>query len=161
MKTANFAQMNCSIAQTLSAIGEHWTLMILRDVFFGLSRFDEFHQSLGIARNILSARLKSLVREGILERHPVHEDGRGFAYHLTDKGLDLQPILLAMTQWGDRWKGAPEGVRIEFIDRKSRQPIRALGPISEDGQALQPVDIRARPGPGFGSGDRIGKLKGN
>lgn len=160
MKTAGFAKMNCSLAQTLSAVGGHWTLLILRDVFFGLSRFDEFQQSLGIARNILSQRLKSLVAEGILERTRVAGDGRGFAYHLTDRGRDLQPVLLAMTQWGDRWKGSPEGTRIEFIDRLGRQPIRTMRPISQDGRTLQPEEIRARPGPGFGENGRIGRLRG-
>ena len=161
MKTSKFSQMNCSLAQTLDVIGERWTLLILRDVFFGLSRFDEFQQSLGIARNILSERLKLLVSESILVRRPVPGDGRRFAYYLSDKGRDLQPILLAMTQWGDRWKGSPAGTRIEFIDRKSRQPIRTMRPQAADGRNLEPEDIRARAGPGLGSQDHIGRLKGN
>lgn len=159
MKSVPFDEMNCSLAQTLSVIGERWTLLILRDIFFGLSRFDELQQNLGIARNILSERLKALVAEGILERRPLPEDGRGFAYQLTEKGRDLQPILLAMTQWGDRWRGNPGGTRVEFIDRQSRQPIRPLRPVSAEGLPLEPEEIRARPGPGFGARDSIGRLR--
>ncbi len=161
MKSTRFNEMNCSLAQTLDVIGGRWTLLILRDVFFGLSRFDEFQQSLAIARNILSERLKLLVSEGILVRERLDSDGRGWAYYLSDKGRDLQPVLLALTQWGDRWKGNPLGTRIEFIDRESRQPIRTLRPQSADGRTLEPKDIRARAGPGLGIDDRIGRLKGS
>ena len=96
MKLKAFDHMNCSLAQTLDVIGERWTLLIVRDAFFGIRRFDQFQRNLGIARNILATRLSQLVDEGILERRPT-DDSR-HEYVLTDKGLDLHPVLLAMIQ---------------------------------------------------------------
>src|SRR5574337_1401356 len=115
MKLKSFDHMNCSLALTLDVIGERWTLLILRDAFFGTKRFEEFQRGLGIARNILTSRLNRLVDEGILERRPA-EAGR-YEYVLTDKGLELQPVLLAMTHWGDRHKPHVKGKRVVFVAR--------------------------------------------
>ena len=147
MKLKSYSDMDCSLAQTLEIVGERWTLLILRDAFFGVSRFEQFQRRLGVARNILSARLATLVEAGILERRALTEGGRRAEYHLTDKGRDLQPALLALTQWGDRWyPGAHPGPRIEFVDRETQQPIRELRPLAADGRELAPRDVRARPG---------------
>lgn len=147
MKLKSYRDMDCSLAQTLEVIGERWTLLILRDAFFGVRRFDVFQKRLGIARNILSARLSRLVEEGILERRALTEGGRRAEYHLTDKGRDLQPALLALTQWGDRWyPGEHEGPRIEFVDRETLTPIRRVRPIAADGRELSTQEIRARSG---------------
>lgn len=147
MKLKSYSEMDCSLAQTLEVVGERWTLLILRDAFFGIRRFEQFQKRLGIARNILSARLATLVEAGILERRSLTEGGRRAAYHLTDKGRDLQPALLALTQWGDRWyPGSHAGPRIEFVDGETQQPIRPLRPVAADGRELEPREIRARPG---------------
>jgi DNA-binding HxlR family transcriptional regulator len=157
MKYKSFGHMNCSLAQTLSVIGERWTLLILRDAFFGAKRFGQFERSLGIAKNILTARLNMLVDEGILEKRDSAE-GAHPEYVLTRKGLDLQPILLAMTHWGDKYKADARGDRLVFVERASGRPIRRMSAVSEDGRSLQPRDVQARPGPaleGKGSfGDR-------
>ncbi len=137
--------MNCSLAQTLQVVGERWTLLILRDAFFGCRRFDEFQKRLGIARNILTIRLKQLVDEGILQRTAVN--GGRFEYTLTDKGYDLQPVLLAMTQWGDRHKPNPKGARLQFIDRATALPIAAIAVHGSDGRVLDPRDVKAVLGP--------------
>ena len=137
--------MNCSLAQTLEVIGERWTLLILRDAFFGVRRFDDFQRDLGIARNILAARLKRLVGEGILERRR-GEDGRS-EYVLTDRGLDLQPVLLSMTHWGDKHKPHPKGKRVVFVDRATNQPIAPMSARSADGRALAPREIKGMAGP--------------
>jgi DNA-binding HxlR family transcriptional regulator len=143
MKLKSFADMNCSLAQTLEVIGERWTLLILRDAFFGAKRFEQFQKSLGVARNILSARLKSLVDEGILEKRAI--DGGRFEYLLTDKGLDLQPVLLSMTHWGDRYKPASNGGgRPVFIERATGEPIAKMAVHAGDGRVLNPRDIKAR-----------------
>jgi DNA-binding HxlR family transcriptional regulator len=147
MKLKSFDHMNCSLAQTLDVIGERWTLLILRDAFFGIRRFDQFQRDLGIARNILAARLKRLVDEGILERRPT-DDSR-HEYVLTDKGLDLQPVLLAMTHWGDRYKPNPKGDRVVFVERATGKPISRMGVRSQEGLTLGPREIKAVPGPGF------------
>ena len=146
MKYKSFDHMNCSLAQTLSVIGERWTLLILRDAFFGAKRFSQFERSLGIAKNILTARLNMLVDEGILEKRDSAE-GAHAEYVLTRKGLDLQPILLAMTHWGDTYKADARGDRLVFVERASGKPIRRMSAVSEDGRALQPRDVQARPGP--------------
>lgn len=149
MKLKTFDHLNCSLAQTLSVIGEHWAMLIVRDVFFGLRRFDQFQRDLGIARNVLSERLKRLVDEGILEKtYP--NDGHP-EYRLTDKGLALQPILLAMTHWGDQYKPNPKGKRLVFVDRRDHKPIRSMAVYASDGRKLRPREIMARPGPGFHS----------
>lgn len=145
MKLKSFEHFNCSLAQTLSVIGEHWTLLIIRDAFFGLRRFAQFHKSLGISRNILSDRLKKLVQEGVLEKSegPGHPE-----YRLTEKGIALQPILIAMTQWGESYMPHPNGERIVFVDRQNGKPIKPMGIHAEDGRRLKPQDIKTRLGPG-------------
>jgi DNA-binding HxlR family transcriptional regulator len=146
MKLKSFDHMNCSLAQTLDVIGERWTLLILRDAFFGRKRFEEFQKNLGIARNILTSRLNRLVEEGILDKRPV-EAGR-FEYVLTPKGLDLQPVLLAMTHWGDRHKPNAKGKRIVFVERATGEPIAPMAVHSSDGRVLAPREIKGVPGPG-------------
>ena len=144
--------MNCSLAQTLEVIGERWTLLILRDAFFGVRRFDDFQSDLGIARNILAARLKRLVDEGILERRS-GEGGRG-EYALTERGLDLQPVLLSMTHWGDKHKPHPKGKRVVFVDRATNQPIAPMSARAADGRALAPREIKGVAGPAL-AGRRV------
>ena len=146
MKLKSFDNMNCSLALTLDVIGERWTLLILREAFFGKKRFEEFQKGLGIARNILSSRLNRLVSEGIFEKRPA-EAGR-FEYVLTAKGLELQPVLLAMTHWGDRHKAHEKGERVIFVERATGEPIAPMAVRSADGRVLGPREVRATPGPG-------------
>src|SRR5262245_18626881 len=146
MKLKSFKHMNCSLAQTLEVIGERWTLLILRNAFFGIRRFDDFQKDLGIARNILATRLGRLVDEGVLEKRSI--DGGRAEYVLTEKGLDLQPVMLAMTHWGDKYKPHPRGDRIVFVERTTNQPIARMSAMSRDGRALKPRDIKGIPGPG-------------
>lgn len=148
MKLKTFEHFNCSLAQTLSVIGEHWTMLIIRDAFFGIRRFDQFQQDLGIARNVLSDRLKKLVKAGVLEK--TVEPGCT-EYRLTEKGLALQPIMIAMTHWGDTYLPHPDGQRITFVDRRDGKPIRKMGVYAADGRRLKPKEIKARSGPGLRS----------
>lgn len=156
MKLKSFDHLNCSLAQTLSIIGEHWTLLVIRDVFFGLRRFDQFQKSLGIARNVLSDRLRKLVDAGILEK-----SGSGHReYRLTEKGLELQPILLAMTHWGDKHLPHPDGKRITFVDRRDSRPVRQMAVYAADGRRLKAKDVKARPGPAFGAPAQVSPVLG-
>src|SRR5205823_14777410 len=98
----DYAGQNCSIAGTLELIGERWTLLVLRDAFLGVRRFDDFQRDLGVARNVLAARLGRLVDEGVLERVAYQERPERFEYRLTEKGLDLWPVLATLMQWGDQ-----------------------------------------------------------
>jgi len=148
MKYKSFSHMNCSLAQTLEVIGERWTLLILRDIFFGARRFGQFEKNLGVAKNILTSRLNRLVEEGILIKRGSDESAHA-EYRLTEKGLDLQPVLLSMTHWGDQYKANPKGKRLIFIDRETGQAIRRMSAVSKDGRNLKPKDVKARPGPGL------------
>ena len=115
MRRASFEAMNCSIARSLEVIGEWWTFLILRDAFFGITRFEEFQERLGIARNVLSARLDTLVEHGVMERR-VYDEPRGRSdYKLTDKGKALWPVLTTLRQWGDEWVVGAEAAPIEMV----------------------------------------------
>ncbi|MEM8594564.1 MAG: helix-turn-helix domain-containing protein [Pseudomonadota bacterium] len=137
--------MNCSIAQTLEIIGERWTLLILRDAFRGSVRFQDF-LSIGMSRNVLTQRLKTLVNESIFEKHPI--DGRASQYLLTSKGRDLLPILLSITHWGDQHMAHPKGLRSICVEKKTDQPIAPMSPYSTDGRALSLSEIVLKSGPG-------------
>ena len=103
MLNRDYEGQNCSIARALEVVGERWTLLIIRDVLLGLHRFDEFQESLGIARNVLTDRLNRLVEEGIFERVRYSERPERFEYRLTQKGRDLNVALAALRQWGDEY----------------------------------------------------------
>ena len=102
----DYANQNCSIAGTLELVGERWTLLILRDAFLGVRRFDEFQRNLGVARNVLQSRLERLVDEGLLRRELYQERPERFEYRLTRKGVDLWPVLVALMKWGDRYSAS-------------------------------------------------------
>ena len=147
MKHTSFKDMNCSLAQSLEIVGERWSLLIIRDAAFGIRRFDDIQKSLGIARNILTQRLSKLTNEGILVK------ARGKAgrmeYQLTDKGWDLQPLLLSLFQWGEKYQPHPEGERMCFVDSTSGNPIQPMAVRSSDGRLLKSADVWAKRGPGL------------
>jgi DNA-binding HxlR family transcriptional regulator len=142
--------MNCSIARALEVIGEWWTMLILREAFLGTRRFHEFQRNLGIARNILSARLKKLVVRGILERRAGPAGSRRFEYRLTEKGRAFFPVLMALMQWGDRFAACAGGAPVRVVDRVSGDEISELQVVSRDGRTLRPSDVTMVPGPGAG-----------
>ena len=157
MKYKSLSHMNCSLAQTLEVIGERWTLMILRDAFFGAKRFRQFEQSLGISKNILTTRLNQLVDDGIMEKRP-SPDGAHQEYLLTDRGYDLQPVLLSIMHWGDKHKANPAGDRLVFVERGTGKPIRPMSAVSNDGRTLSGREIKATAGPGLDDTER-GRLE--
>lgn len=144
MRRTSFSDMSCSIARCLEQVGDWWTLLIVREAFFGTRRFGEFQSHLGIAPNVLSARLHGLVQHGILQAVAQSENGRVLDYRLTDKGRDLFPIVIAMLQWGDRHAPAPEGPPVQIVDRENGRAIAALQVRSDDGRVLQARDVRVR-----------------
>ena len=147
MRRKTFAHMNCSIARALEQIGEWWTFLIVREALMGTRRFDQFQRNLGIARNILAARLKKLVTRGILERTVAPDDARHFEYRLTEKGRALFPVLMALREWGDRWVVGPGRVPVLVVDRVNAQPIE-VRVTSRDGRPIEWLDARMLPGPG-------------
>lgn len=148
MKKVSFADVHCSVAQSLEVIGEWWTLLILRDAFLGVTRFDDFASRLGIARNVLAARLDTLVENDVLARVPYDEARGRYDYRLTDKGRALLPVLTAIRQWGDEWilgeRNAP--VVVEHTD--CGKITNAVLTCSECGEELTSRTVRARRGPG-------------
>lgn len=149
MRRASFADMNCSIARSLEIIGEWWTPLILRDAFFGISRFDDFQSRLGIARNILSARLDTLVDTGVMERRTYDEARNRSDYVLTDKGRALWPVLTALRQWGDEWLLGAGNQPIELEHLSCGARTIATPTCSECGEALRIEDVKPVAGPGL------------
>ena len=141
-------ELNCSIANALELIGEWWTILILREAFFGTRRFEDFQQHLGIARNILTARLRKLCDSGVLERVPIKEGAKRHEYKLTQMGRDLQPTLIALTQWGDRWLHTTDGAPVKFVERATGEEIADVTILTKDGRELEPRDMSLVAGPG-------------
>ncbi len=148
MRKASFAAMPCSLAQALDVVGEWWTLLIVRDAFFGVTRFEDFARRLGIARNVLAARLDKLVDEGVLERVPYDEARARFDYHLTPKGRGLLPVLTALRQWGDEWVTGPGNEPIAFEHEGCGGRVRASVVCGDCGAPVDARTTRVRPGPG-------------
>lgn len=148
MPRQSFADVDCSVAQAAQQVGDKWTLVILRDAFNGITRFDEFARHLGVASNVLAARLHALVEAGILQRRPVAGDGRAVDYKLTAKGFDLFPLVVFLQQWGERWMPKPQGERVAVVDRLSGRPVRPVQVLDAAGQALSAHDTHCRIGQG-------------
>lgn len=114
MRRTDFSQFHCSLGRALDIIGDLWTPLIIRDLALGLDQFDQFAQDLGISRNLLTIRLRALVKNGVLERIPYNERPLRWRYQLTSKGRALIPILTALTAWGDEWAGDGKGPPMKF-----------------------------------------------
>jgi DNA-binding HxlR family transcriptional regulator len=136
----------CSIARSLELIGERWTILIIRDAFLGVRRFDDFQRSLGIARNVLQGRLERLVGSEILERVRYQEHPNRFEYRLTEKGLDLWPVVVALLAWGDRHL-APAGPPVMLEHRGCGGRVNDRRICESCGALLGPREVSARPGP--------------
>jgi DNA-binding HxlR family transcriptional regulator len=140
----------CSIARSLEVVGERWTLLIVRNLFLGLRRFDELQANLGIARNVLSARLEKLADAGIVETRQYSERPPRHEYVLTDKGRDLWPALVALMQWGDRHDPAPGGPPTVVIHRDCGGELDSHRVCTRCGKALELHHVQAQAGPGAG-----------
>jgi DNA-binding HxlR family transcriptional regulator len=147
VQRTSFKEMNCSVAQCLEVVGEWWSMLIVRDVFLGVSRFDRFQERLGISRNVLNQRLSRLVDAGVLVKVPYSEHPPRHDYRLTGMGRDLWPVLTAMRQWGDKY-GAPDGPPLQTIHVGCGQISDAVLTCSSCGETIGPRDVRAVPGPG-------------
>lgn len=146
VQRTSFEDMNCSVAQCLEIVGEWWSLLIVRDAFLGVTRFDDFQARLGIARNILNQRLNHLVDAGVLKRVPYQEHPPRSEYRLTDKGRDLFHVITAMRQWGDRW-AAPDGPPLKIRHAACGRIVKAVPVCSHCGEPLDARNVSAVPGP--------------
>ena len=147
VQRTSFEDMNCSVAQCLEIVGEWWSLLIVRDAFLGVRRFDDFQARLGISRNILNDRLTKLVDNGVLDRVPYQDNPPRSNYRLTEKGRDLWHVLTAMRQWGDRW-AAPDGPPLKMRHATCGRVVKAVAACSHCGEPLDRRSVTYEPGPG-------------
>ena len=148
MRQRNWNQENCSVARALGVLGDTWTLLILREAFFGTRRFADFEARLAISKNVLSQRLQHLVDHGVLEKIDVGRHGPRFEYRLTHMGKDLTTVLTALRQWGDRWILGEGNEPLIVVDRATGEPIEPVRIRRSDGSPIGPRELELRAGPG-------------
>ncbi len=149
MRWDEIAELNCSIARALSIVGDRWTMLVLRDAFSGVRRFEHFQTSLKVTRHVLADRLKKLEREDILYRVKYQDRPSRYEYRLTEKGLDLYPIVVSLLKWGDKYT-AEGGLPVELMHRNcggAASPKMVCGTCGEE---LNPKHMQARMKPGAG-----------
>ncbi len=151
MRWDNIDRQVCSVARTLSVVGERWTLLILRDAFLGTRRFDSFQKNLGITRHRLSERLVKLVEQGVLVKVPYNDKASRYEYRLTRKGLGLYPVLMSLGRWGDEWMDGGEGAPLEYVHLACGNKTKPILTCSECGEALRPEEVAVEIGPALQS----------
>lgn len=149
MRRKSFEDMRCSVAQALEIVGEWWTLLIVRDLLLGVSRFEELQARLGIARNVLTDRLAGLVAAGVVEKVAYQQNPERFDYRLTEKGADLWLVVTAMRQWGDKW-AAPAGAPVQLEHRACGHVAELVPTCGACGDVVDRRDVRMVEGPGGG-----------
>lgn len=148
MTRKSLDHFNCSWAQTAEAIGDKWSIMIIRSAFFGVSTFSEFLDELAISKSILAQRLEHLIAHDVLKRAPSRPGGTRLVYKLTDKGRDLFPAIVALGQWGDKWIFGEGNEPVMVVDRAKEQPVLRMEVNSRDGRSLKLSEAGYIAGPG-------------
>jgi DNA-binding HxlR family transcriptional regulator len=139
VRRTRFDDWDCSIARTVDMLGDWWTPLVVRQAFLGARRFDEFQEALGIPRNVLTERLRTLVDLGVLTKQQYSERPPRYDYRLTEKGIDLYGVIVSMMTWGDRWLDWPDGPPIRLVDRDTGEPVE---PVLVDRRTGEPIDPR-------------------
>jgi DNA-binding HxlR family transcriptional regulator len=147
VKRTSFEGDACPVARALDAIGDWWSLLILREALFGVRRFNEFQARLGLAKNILAVRLRALVDHGILKTAPASDGSAYQEYVLTPKGRGVFPVLVALRQWSEEFDDHPDQIATILVDREHDRPVRKLALHAEDGRMLGPDDTALKPRP--------------
>ena len=148
MRHADVQHDHCSIARTVSVLGERWTLLVLREAFKRTRRFEDFQRNMGVARNVLADRLEKLVRHGILERRLYQERPKRYEYRLTEKGRDLYPVIVAVMRWGDRHTAGDAGPPAVLHHERCGHRADPELVCTHCGEPIDPREMRAEPGPG-------------
>lgn len=146
MQRKSFETMQCPVARSLERVGEWWSILILRDAYYGLTRFDEFQKSLGIAPSMLTRRLNSLVESGLLRRRRYSERPPRDEYVLTEAGRDFRPVIWSLVAWGNRHL-APEGVSVQLVDRATGAVADPVLFDRSSGRVMTPKDFKPAAGP--------------
>ena len=147
MRWRDIGEQTCSIARTLSVIGDRWTMLVLREAFLRTRRFEDFQSRLGATRHVLADRLQKLVDNDILERVQYQERPARYEYKLTEKGRDLHPIIVALLGWGDRWMVDEHGPPIELVHRSCGHKMVPVPTCPHCGEQVGARDVAAQPGP--------------
>lgn len=148
MKWSEIGGEACSVARSIAVIGDRWTLMILRDCFLGVRRFEDFERRLGISRSIVADRLKRLTHEGVLRRELYQRRPDRYEYRLTDMGLALHPVIMAIVRWGDEWQAGEAGPPLLHRHRACGCDFHPVQTCSACGAEVTARDVEVRPGPG-------------
>ena len=146
----DYSEQTCSVASALEVVGERWSLLIVRDIFLGVRRFEALQKDLGIARNVLQTRLTRLVEHGVLEKRLYKVRPPRYQYALTEKGLDLWPTIVALLQWGDKHAATPAGPPVVLEHRGCGGAIDEHRICARCSERLGPRDALAKAGPGAG-----------
>jgi DNA-binding HxlR family transcriptional regulator len=149
-----FTDQNCSIAAALALLGERWTLLVMREVLLGRRRFADIARNVGLAPNILSDRLTTLVEHGLLERRLYSEHPDSYEYVPTEKGRDVNPVLVTLMQWGDRHATPPDGVPVVHVHAGCGHDAHPQLVCAHCNEKIEPRDLRLRPGPGANAEQR-------
>ncbi len=149
MKRTSFARWPCSIARTVDLLGDWWTPLVMREAFYGVTRFEDWQRNLGIGRNVLTERLKRLVAEQMLDRQPYQSNPERFEYRLTEKGRDFFGVLMAMVRWGDRWLDGERGAPVRVRHLTCGQLTHAEVVCARCGEPLRHGEVQGELGPGF------------
>ncbi|MGA7805406.1 winged helix-turn-helix transcriptional regulator [Bradyrhizobium sp.] len=147
VKRTSLQDNGCPIARSLDAIGDWWSLLIIRDALLGRRRFGEFQKSLGLAKNILAVRLRTLVDKDILTTAPASDGSAYQDYLLTPKGRGVFPILVALRQWSEAYDESPDDIATILVDRDECRPVRTLELYSQDGRLLSAAETTLKPRP--------------
>src|SRR5258705_7868590 len=148
VKRTSLEKAECPIARSLDVLGDWWSLLIIRDAFMGIRRFGEFQKNIGLAKNILTVRLRALVDQGILKMAPASDGSAYQEYLLTPKGRGVFPILIALRQWSEEFDDHPEEIATILVDKEKGRPVRKLELHSQDGRLLSASDTALKPRPG-------------
>ncbi len=147
VKQTSLADMRCSAARALEEVGPWWSLLLVRCCLQGLTRFKDYQAALGIGKNSLSIRLKELVEEGVLEKRPDTQGSKYFEYFLTQKGFELAPVIVALTEWGDKWLPHEQGPSLILRDSRTQEQLH-LAAVGPDGKEVPLQYIDSIPGKG-------------
>lgn len=148
MRWDEIGDLRCSVARALSIVGDRWTLLILRDAFLGLRRFEDFRRDLALPRHRLADRLKKLVDAGVLRRERYQENPPRDEYRLTEKGIDLYPVIVSLVRWGDRWMAGDDGPPLELVHRGCGHVVSPTLHCPDCREPIGARDMRGRAGPG-------------
>ena len=149
MRWEELDQQPCSLARSMAVVGDRWTLLVLRDCFLGVRRFEAFEQRLGITRHILTDRLKKLVEHGVLYKQAYQQRPLREEYRLTEKGLALHPVILALVHWGDTYMADRQGPPVVHVHKGCGQAMQPVTTCSCCGEAVGARDIRVEVGAGW------------